>query len=123
MHGAKKHIQYTCGCFLSAIFDAIIRRKLLSFRGLDSDIWLKPKKMQRKRRLKNLSDCIRAGQWLWNELALDLIEPSKAGKLAFLLNIQKGILQAIESLEIERKQLNNFEERLEIIETELKNKN
>ena len=52
----------------------------------------KTEKPLRRRRLRTLNDCVRAGGWLWNELALDLIEPAKAGKLAFLLNIQKGIL-------------------------------
>jgi len=77
------------------------------------------KKPLRKRRLKNLNDCVRAGAWLFNGLARDEIEPTKASKLAYLLNIQKGILQVIENLAIEREQLTTLAERLEKIEKRL----
>ena len=73
----------------------------------------------RKRRLKNLNDCVRAGAWLFNAIARQEIETDIAGKLTYLLNVQKGILQAIESLEIEKKQLNEFNERLAKIEEKL----
>jgi len=43
----------------------------------------------------------RAASWLWNEIAADQIDNAKAGKLTYLLNVQKGICQAIE----EQKQL------------------
>lgn len=74
----------------------------------------------RKRRLKSLNDCVRAGAWLFNAIAREEIETDIGGKLTYLLNVQKGILQAIESLEIERKQTTDFEERLNKIEAELK---
>lgn len=77
----------------------------------------------RKRRLKNLHDCVRAGAWLFNAIACEEIETDIGGKLTYLLNVQKGILQAIESLEIEKQQMTDFEERLKKIEAELKNKN
>jgi hypothetical protein len=80
----------------------------------------KAKNPVRKRRLRNLNDCCRAAAWLFNSVARDEIEPSKAGRLGYILNIQKGILQAIEQLEIERKQITDFEERLSKIETKLK---
>ena len=79
----------------------------------------KAKKTIRKRRLSNLNDCVRAGAWLFNAIARDEIELAKSGKLTYLLNVQKGILQAIESLEIEKQQLNDFNERLIKIEEKL----
>jgi hypothetical protein len=78
------------------------------------------KKTLRKRRLRTLNDCVRAGAWLFNSIARDEIEPSKSGKLVYALNCQRATLLAIESLEIERKQVTDFEERLAAIETELK---
>lgn len=77
----------------------------------------------RKRRLKSLNDCVRAGAWLFNAIAREEIETDIGGKLTYLLNVQKGILQAIETLEIERKQVTDFEERLNKIEATLKIKN
>jgi hypothetical protein len=79
----------------------------------------KSKNSVRKRRLKTLNDCVRAGAWLFNATARDEIELDKSGKLTYLLNVQKGILQAIESLEIEKQQLNEFNERLRKIEEKL----
>ena len=73
----------------------------------------------RKRRLKSLNDCVRAGAWLFNAIAREEIETDIGGKLTYLLNVQKGILQAIESLEIEKQQLNEFSERLSKVEKTL----
>ena len=74
----------------------------------------------RKRRLRTLNDCVRAGAWLFNAIARKEIETDIGGKLTYLLNVQKGILQAIESLEIEREQLQEFEERLNNVESEIR---
>ena len=52
----------------------------------------------RKRRLKTLSDCVRAGAWLFNGIARAEIEPDIGAKLTYLLNVQKSILQTIEQL-------------------------
>jgi hypothetical protein len=79
----------------------------------------KTKKPLRKRRLRTLHDCIRAGSFLWNAVACDEIAPEKAGKLTYLLNVQKSICLAIENLEIEKQQLNIFNERLRKIEEKL----
>ena len=70
----------------------------------------------RKRRLKNLNDCVRAGAWLWNEIARDQIDLTKAGKLSYLLNVQKSICQAVE----QGKELKELLERMEKIESELR---
>ena len=74
-----------------------------------------------KRRLKTLNDCVRAGAWLFNAIAREEIKTDIGGKLTHLLNVQKGILLSIEQLEIERKQITDFEERLVRIEAKLKN--
>ena len=71
---------------------------------------LKAKNPVRKRRLKNLNDCVRAGAWLFNAIACEEIKTDIGGKLTYLLNVQKGILLSIEQLEIERKQVIDFEE-------------
>ena len=60
---------------------------------------------------------MRAGAWLWNEIATDQIDTTKAGKLTYLLNVQKGICQAIE----EQKTLAGLTERIEKIEANLHN--
>ena len=80
----------------------------------------KTKNPIRKRRLKTLNDCVRAGGWLFNAIARKEIETDIGGKLTYLLNVQKGILQAIEQLEIERRQMRDFEERLENVESEIR---
>ena len=65
--------------------------------------------------MKNLNDCLRAGAWLWNEIATDQIDTAKAGKLTYLLNVEKGICQAIEK----QKTLTGLTERIEKIEAKL----
>lgn len=73
----------------------------------------------RKRRLRTLNDCVRAGAWLFNGIARDEIDLDRSGKLTYLLNVQKGILQTIENLAIEKQQINNLDERLSQIEKNL----
>lgn len=73
----------------------------------------------KKRRLKSLADCIRAGAWLFNAIINGEVEPAIAGRLTYLLNVQRGILQAIEQFEIEKKQITEFEERLTKVESEI----
>ncbi len=79
----------------------------------------KTKKPARKRRLRNLNDLVRAGAWLFNAIANDEIDPSKSGKLVYALNCQRATLLAIQNLEIEKQQLNEFSERLRKIEEKL----
>ena len=57
---------------------------------------------------------------MFNTIARKEIETDIGGKLTYLLNVQKGILQTIEQLEIERRQMRDFEERLENVESEIR---
>jgi len=79
----------------------------------------KVKKTLRKRRLRNLNDCVRACQWLFNSIACEEIETDIGGKLTYLLNVQKGILATIENLAIKREQLTTLAERLSKIESKI----
>lgn len=44
------------------------------------------------RRIKSLGDCQRLMAWTLNQLLSDKIEESKASKIGYLVNIQRGII-------------------------------